>query len=497
MRPQIEAKVNALFNLYGNNLISINITLHPGMTPSEVVNAFVAQAELEVNQLGMAVNAAHKDYLVAAIATAGKVVNLSALAENLNKVAGHKGFVYGKNEIIEDCDSISSLISDATGKKCAFAITVAGANLEQLEYLEHLVPNPGIIFVESNEPIGPYLVFTPEEAQELRNKNKNKKEGLIVDSGQPRNAEKLIKILPAPAPVPEPEWLEVKDKVENNNNNQQVEDILNVFKEALEKAKGAKGGKVDQDIVKKIKVAVGMEEPEKKVEEEAQAPAAPKNPEVLAAYQKMLEKKQAKLDQKQKDLQIQNPARQKQIKSQLAAILLQRKEKEQERQRLIAAEAKKSLEEQKAKIGDLFAVPKDGEFNGFKFNPAIQDDGNDAETMQALENLKKIDAAKPKEKELSDAEKKIEEAKKLAEQLKIQQVKQQQEEVKRQQEAKQKELQEAAEVKAKKKKNLTKAASDAIELLNSLAGNNGPSKKKKISIDEGGPQFEIVKVDMK
>ena len=91
--------------------------------------------------------------------------------------------------------------------------------------------------------------------------------------------------------------------------------------------KKAANDKKAEEIKKKAKIVLGLEEPEVVAQPEPEAPVN-KNPAVVAAYEKMLAAKKAKEEQKKKDAEAQNPARQQEIRAKLAEILKQKKEKE-------------------------------------------------------------------------------------------------------------------------------------------------------------------------
>ena len=480
MKPQ----VTAIFNLYGNNVVPVGLNL-TGKNKSQVVAEFVAKIQYSFNQNNIVL----PNQIIGAIkAIAAKIENLSTLA-----AAGVAGFIYGDAELTQDCKTIGSLLTHSVDGKFAFAVTVFDHNMvEQLNVVRNLISNQSVIFVESDKAVDNFLVLSGEEIVELWGKCEQPNKKKLLEEKAKINiphaadfVQQAIDFLkPKQLPQGDDGWLEPeqiqKEKVDANM------EIINVFQKALKKVQEEKEqekGKVNPDIVHKIKVAIGAEEPDPVPVEENLEPPKPKNPAVVAALEKALAIKQAKEDQRQKDMAVQNPNRQKLIKAQVAEIMRQKKEKELEKQRLIAEEAKKSLEEQKAKIGNLFAVPKEGEFNGFKFNAVIKDDDNDAETLAALENLKAIDKAKPKvppKKELTEVEKKIEEAKALAAELKLQQLQKQQEEAK-------KEFAKKAEANKKKKADLNKAANDAMQLLANLQG--GEEKK-----EQNGIKVKVVKV---
>ena len=454
MTPQIQA----LIDLYKNDLFSFSLNI-VGQTKMEIVRTVVDKIVGILDQIN------------APKAIGAGVAGVIAKMENLQELAANNpDFVYGEAEINADCDYISKILGGLSKQYALVGTVHTFDNDEQLEVVRRILPPQAIMIVEQEQKSDKYLTLTPVDMAEYW--------GIAHNSMQKIAKKVAVEVKPQPQPAikfqdeEQNMWLDAAPAAPGDDLNK--DQILKAFNEVLDAvAKKKDKGVAKPDIVKKIKVALGQEEPDPVPVVEDNEPPKPKNPGVVAAYEKMMAVKAAKEAQKEKDRQVQNADRQKEIKAQLAKILLAQKEKEEERKRLIAAEAKKSLEEQKAKVGNLFAIPKEGEFNGFKFNPVMEQDDNDDETLQALENLKKIDAAKPKQKELSDAEKKIAEAKKLAEELKLQQLKKQQEEAAKEAAAK-------IEADKKKKESVTKAAKDAMNLLDSLTGNKPSVKVKKV-----------------
>lgn len=465
MTPQIQA----LIDLYKNDLLSVSLNI-VGQTKTQIVRTLVDKFAGILD----AVNAP-KAISAGAAGVVSKMENLQELAAN------NPEFVYGEAEINADCDYISKIFGGLSKQYALVATVHTFDDVDQLETIRRLLPPQGIMIVEQEQKSDKYLTLNPADMAEYWGIAHHYAQQKL--NKQPK-LDKQPKLQPQPAIKFQDEeeqnmWLDADAPAEAKNMDK--DEVLKVFNDVLNdivaKKNKEKGGIAKPEIVKKIKVALGQEEPDPVPVVEDNEPPKPKNPGVVAAYEKMMAVKAAKEAQKEKDRQVQNADRQKEIKAQLAKILLAQKEKEEERKRLIAAEAKKSLEEQKAKVGNLFAIPKEGEFNGFKFNPVMEQDDNDAETIQALENLKKIDASKPKQKELTEAEKKIAEAKKLAEELKLQQLKKQQEE-------KAKEAAAKIDADKKKKESIAKAAKDAMSLLDNLAGGKSVKVKKVKAIFE-------------
>lgn len=395
--------------------------------------------------------------------------------------------VYGLNDVNTDANLASKILTTLPNNVAHLALVSNGkGNDTLLGAVRNIMPPKGVIFTVGDVESPAYMNLTVEEVNSIPILQ-NALNPAKADGNLPKVKVQFGNDLPKAEKeaewLPKAEWLPIDPKIKDAK-----EDALQIFDAALKMLEEKKAEKkaekkvANPDLVKKLKVALGQEEEEPEfipIEDAIEpAPEIPKNPAVLAAYEKMMAFKKAKEEQKKKDAEAQNPARQLEIRSKLAEILRQKQEKEEERKKLIALEAKMALEEQRQKVGNLFAIPKEGEFNGFKFNPVLEQNDNDAETAQALEHLKKIDEADPKNKKKPKLDP-IEEAKKLAEELKQKKLL---ESLKEKEAANAAEVAAAAEAKKKKKKKsieeISAAADEANNLLNALSGNNNKGNAK-------------------